>query len=146
MSGSDLKGEAWHFLKSKHMGFLATQSAAVAGFPMTSWVPYYVTPAHAILVLMSPLAEHFQNIAADPKVCLGIIEHPDSSSLDQKRLACFAEAIHGKDVPAADREGYLNTFSEARFYEKDLHFVFVQLKLLRMRYIAGFGKAAWVEL
>ena len=128
------------------MGFLATQSAGMAGFPMTSWVPYYVTPAQAILVLMSPLAEHFQNVAADPKVCLGILEHPESSSLDQKRLACFAEAAHGLDLAPEEREGYLKTFPESRFYEQDLHFVFVQLKLLRMRYIAGFGKAVWVEV
>jgi putative heme iron utilization protein len=77
MSSSAL--EARRFVRRHHHGVLATLSKRLGGAPFASVCPF-ITDHHARPVfLISGLAEHTRNLAADPRASL--IVHPCADNM-----------------------------------------------------------------
>src|SRR5262249_42709145 len=62
--------EARRYLASRRSGVLSTASARYHGHPFGSLVPYALDHAGRPVILVSRLAEHTKNIAADPRASL----------------------------------------------------------------------------
>ena len=132
-------------LRQCRYGILSTQSLDAGGYPFGSAVPYVLDFDHIPLILISRLAEHSRNLLADPKTSLTLIE-PGSIDIQQcSRLSLLtqAEIVKG-DKPGQER--YFRYFPRTRFFAGSLDFFFCRLKPIKARLVAGFGKAAWLDL
>jgi hypothetical protein len=58
------------FVRGQHSGVLSTLSQRVEGFPFGSVAPFMLDHTGCPVILISTLAEHTKNIAADPRVSL----------------------------------------------------------------------------
>jgi len=136
---------ARNLLRQCRHGILSTQSLDADGHPFGSAVPYILDFDHIPLILISRLAEHSRNLLADPKTSFTLIE-PGTTDIQQSVRLCLltqAEIVKGDK---AAQERYFRYFPRTRFFAGSLDFFFCRLKPIKARLIAGFGKAAWLDL
>jgi putative heme iron utilization protein len=136
---------ARNLLRQCRHGVLSTQSLDVEGYPFGSAVPYVLDFDHIPLILISRLAEHSRNLLANPKTALTLIESGNTDVQQSARLCLLTQAEIVKGDKAA-QERYFRYFPRTRFFAGSLDFFFCRLKPIKARLIAGFGKAAWLDL
>lgn len=146
MSAAALR-EARRLLLSEHYGILATQSAALPGYPFGSVVPYVVDLDGQLLIYISELAQHTRNLRRDPKHSLTIRDSTVQSDVQASgRLTWIADASL---LPEAEqlriRKRFFRQLPESRTYEQTHDFAFWKLILVRARFIGGFGAIHWLE-
>lgn len=86
-----LAKEALQFLRSTHSGVLATLSVKFAGYPFGSIAPFVLDHSGQPIILISTIAEHTQNIIANPKVSLLVFAGDDDLQANG-RLTLMGEA------------------------------------------------------
>lgn len=140
---SDLGNEARRFLRAQQNGVLSTISLRLEGYPFGSVCPYISDHSGCPVVLISTLAEHTRNLAADPRCSL--IVQPFSEDMQETgRLTLIGDAIQLSDKTGLGPR-YLRRFPQAETYFQMHDFRFYRLLPRRIRYIAGFGKIHWIE-
>jgi putative heme iron utilization protein len=123
---------------------LAASHRRHAGWPYTSLVQVASDVAGRPILLLSDLAEHATNIAADPQVSLlidGTADYEDR--LAGPRLTSIGHAAVSDD--AATREMFLVRHPKASLYAGFKDFRFYRVTMLRAHLVAGFGRIAWIE-
>jgi putative heme iron utilization protein len=129
--------------REKH-GVLSTLSRKAGGWPFGSLAPFALSKQGEPLVLLSNLAEHTQNLLADPRVSLFV---QDSRALADPqagaRATLLCTAIES-EVDAA-RQAYLQRFPDAAGLLQLGDFRFFKLQIERVRYIGGFGEMYWLS-
>jgi len=133
-------------LQSIFSGVLSTHSKKYAGYPFGSVVPFCLDQTGQPLLLISRLAQHTQNINANPRVSLTLLEtNPEQGDIQQlERLTILAEAEKVAEVEAAAQH-YYRCFPQARGYHDELDFEFYRLNPVQLRFIEGFGQARWLS-
>lgn len=139
-----LAQEARQFLRSTRRGILSTNSQRHPGYPFGSVTPFVPDHAGHPLILISTLAEHTKNIAADCKVSLLIFEGADDLQANA-RLTLLGEAEQTDKQDAALQARYLRYLPEAEQYFAAHDFLLYRIHVQQARYIGGFGRIAWVE-
>jgi heme oxygenase (biliverdin-IX-beta and delta-forming) len=139
--------EGRHVLRQCDFGALATHSVKVAGYPFVSHVPLALDGAGRPLLLLSRLAEHSKNLAADPRASL--MATPPGEGLQdeiqaQPRLTLLGD-LRPAEVEAPCRERYLRYHRDAADYLGFGDFRFYRLDVMRVRLVAGFAQAGWIE-
>ncbi len=143
---SETAVSARQILQGHWGGVLATQSVKFAGYPFGSLVPYCLDETGQPLILISRLAQHTQNIKADPKVALTLIDASPSGDIQQQeRLTLLADAQPVQEVASAALR-YYGYFPQAAGYHDQLDFEFYRLQVHQARFIAGFGRIHWQSL
>ncbi len=133
------------FIKSHRYGVLSTHSATEVGYPFGSITPYIISDKGEIAILISHLAEHTNNILANPKVALTLFDPEDSSNPQAgARITCLADARKATDESDL-RQRYVEHFPDAEMILQLPGFHFYVLDLVRIRLIAGFGQVKWLE-
>jgi putative heme iron utilization protein len=133
-------------LRTEKAAVLATTSATRGGFPFASLVPFAVSADGEPLLLLSELAQHTKNLAADSRACL--LVHDAAATAKDPRTAARA-AILGRvrPVPAADepdaRARYLARNPGARGLLA-LDFTLYVLEVEEAQIVGGFAAAGWV--
>lgn len=94
-----------------------------------------------LLMLMSDLAEHTRNIRRHSAVSLMWVEEAHSDWQAAVRLSVTGSL---ESVSPEQGERYLQVFPHMRDY-LELDFHFFALRPERVRWIPGFGKAAWLD-
>ncbi|MGO9445904.1 MAG: HugZ family protein [Thiobacillaceae bacterium] len=140
---SDLGTEARRFVRAHPHGVLATLSKRLDGYPFGSVAPFVTDQTGAPIILISTLAEHTKNIAADARVSL--IVHPCAQDMQTAgRVTITGQAIRLPDK-ASLRPRYLRYLPAAEQYF-DMHdFNFYRIEPAAIRFIGGFGKIHWIE-
>lgn len=135
--------EARAVLRCCDFAALATQSAKLAGYPFLSHVPFALDARLRPVMLLSALAEHTRNLAADPHASLmAAVPGPDPQA--QPRVTLLGEVRAVEPEPAlADR--YCRFHPEAATWLGFGDFRFYRLEPVRIRLIAGFARAGWIE-
>jgi putative heme iron utilization protein len=127
-------------------GTLATLSARHPGHPFASLMPYALDAEGRPLLLISTMAMHTQNLAADPRASL-LITQPDPTGepLAAARLTLMGRAarVTGTDAAAA-REAYLARHPNARYWVDFGDFGFWRLELIDVYFVGGFAAMDWV--
>src|SRR5262249_3718547 len=119
----------------------------VGGWPFGSLAPFALSARDEPLVLLSKLAEHTQNLLAEPRVSLFV---QDSQALANPQagtrvtLLCTAALVAEKEIDGA-RRAYLQRFPEAAGLFQLGDFRLFKLQIERVRYIGGFGEMYWLE-
>ena len=132
------------FIRDQRYGVLSTQSLAEPGYPFGSITPYIITADGDIAIFISHLAEHSQNIQANPKVSLIIFDPADANDPSAgARITCLANAELAQNKTML-RQHYLQQFPEAEITLGLPGFHFYLLKLTKSRLIAGFGHVKWL--
>lgn len=124
---------------------LSTVALEPAGYPFGSIVTYALDGRGAPLVLMSTMAEHANNLAADPRCSVMVTAGGDGAG----RLAAARATLIGtmtrmpdEDQDAAT-EAYLAVHPNA-FWAKFPDFFVARLHVESIRYVRGFGEMGWV--
>jgi hypothetical protein len=134
--------EARRLLRRYHAGVISTNSAKHPGYPYGSALPFCTDQRGRIVVLISHLAEHTQNIERDARVSFTVSPMgPDLQT--QPRLTVLGEALAKEDDPVAQR--YLRLLPEGRDHLAIGGFRFYVIEPVQARFIAGFGSLHWVE-
>lgn len=135
--------EARHILRQCDFAALATHSARLAGYPFVSHVPLALDGAGRPLLLLSALAEHTKNLAADARASL-MVSLPGTEPQAQPRLTLVGE-LRPAEVESPGRERYLRYHPDAATYLGFGDFRFYRLEPVAVRLVAGFAQAGWLQ-
>jgi heme oxygenase (biliverdin-IX-beta and delta-forming) len=139
--------EARRLIRAADRATLATALARpdeARGWPYASLVLAACRPDGSPLLLLSDLADHSKNIAADPRVSLlfdgtaGLAE-----PLAGPRLTLLGRAEETHD--GADRARYLARHPSAEAYAGFKDFRLYRVAVARGHLVAGFGRIHWLE-
>jgi len=133
-------------LAAESVGVLSTLSVHRPGFPYGSVTPYALSADGAPLLLLSKLAAHTKNLAADPRASLFVgdrsaAEDPQAGARISL-LGRVSPVLEG-DVPGA-RARYLAAWPRAADYLGLGDYFFWRLEIEEARLIAGFGEIRWL--
>lgn len=123
---------------------LATALAGQAGWPYASLVLIATAPDGSPLLLISRLAEHTKNLAAEPRLSLlldGTAGHEDP--LTGPRLTLLGRAAVSEDP--RDRARFLARHPGAALYADFGDFAVWRVTVERGHFVAGFGRIRWIE-
>jgi putative heme iron utilization protein len=125
-------------------GVLSTRLAAGDGWPYGSLVLVGVEHDLSPILLLSDLAEHTRNIAADPRASLlidGTVGHDDPLSAPRVALMGLVARIEDRSAQAR----YIAHHPAAALYAGFSDFHFFRLTIERAHLVAGFGRISWLE-
>jgi putative heme iron utilization protein len=134
-------------LRSEQVAVLATISASRGGHPFTSLVPFAASREGEPLLLLSALAQHTQNLAADGRASL-LVYDAAAAAKDPRTAAraSFMGAV--RPVAAEDladaRARYLARQPGARGLF-NLDFTLYVLAVDEVQIVGGFAAAGWVS-
>jgi len=122
-------------------GALATQSLAMPGFPFATALPFATDECHRPVFLISQLAEHTQNLQADPRASL-LVRHllPDGE-MARVTVVGNVQPIHAEPLLVAR---YLRYQPEGERFLQLGDFRFFRLEPIQARTIGGFAQAGWL--
>jgi putative heme iron utilization protein len=133
-----------HLLHRQATGTLATHARQPAGFPYPTVLPFAPDERHCPVILVSRLAEHTRNLAADPRAGFLVYDAAgDVSSTERLTIVGLFEPADETGGALAHR--YLRYHPDAERYLALGDFVFFVLTPHRMRYIGGFGAMGWLD-
>jgi putative heme iron utilization protein len=126
-------------------GTLATVSRKHPGHPFASLMPYALDESGRPLMLISSMAVHTQNLSADARASLLVIQPTAGDPLAAARMTLMGEA---RVVPEAERAGvkaaYLARHANAAYWVDFDDFSFWRLEPADLYYVGGFGAMDWV--
>jgi putative heme iron utilization protein len=142
----ELGRKARALLASESIGVLSSLSVHRAGYPYGSITPYAVSARGRPLLLLSRLAAHTKNLAADPRAGFFVGDH----TAVEDPLAGARVSLLGRVRPAerADEEDarrrYLDRWPRAADYLALGDFSLWTFEIEEARLIAGFGEIRWL--
>ena len=134
-------------LAAESVGVLSTISVHRAGFPYGSVTPYALAADGAPVVLLSRLAAHTKNLAADPRASLFVgdrsaAEDPQAGA----RISLLGRVAPVSETDVGDaRTRYLAAWPRAADYLALGDFSFWRMQIEEARLIAGFGEIRWLD-
>jgi heme iron utilization protein len=134
---------ARRLLRAQHTAALATVSLKLDGHPFATGVDYFTDHAGRPVFLISTLAEHTKNLAADRRASL-LMQGAAADVQASPRLTLAGLAGGVTDAEEGMLKArYLRYFPEAAGYF-DLDFSFCRIEPQHLRYVGGFGVARWI--
>ena len=128
-------------------GTLATVSRRHVGHPFASLMPYALDEAGRPLFLISSMAVHTQNLAADARASLFVAE-PDWSgdplAAGRVTLMGVVRAVP-KDALAGARAAYLARHANAAYWVDFEDFAFHRLEVADLYFVGGFAAMDWID-
>jgi hypothetical protein len=127
------------------IGTLSTHSRKQPGFPFGSVMPYGTDEQGRPVFLISSMAMHTQNLKADARASLLVMQEGGGDPLGAARITVVGEVL---PVPAAEtgavRELYLGRHENARYWVDFDDFGFFRMQPADIYFIGGFGVMGWV--
>jgi len=134
-------------VSKERQGVLSTAHERHGGWPFGSLVPYVLSAEGDPILLLSDIAEHTHNLAAEPRASL-LVSDPAARERPQSaaRVTLMGRAIRPKGAALeAAGAAYTERFPESKGYFSAHGFAVVVLAVERVRWIAGFGSMGWLE-
>lgn len=126
-------------------GALATQSRRRPGFPFASVMPYGLDPEGHPTFLVSAMAMHTQNLAADPRASLLVAQPGWTEDPLAGARATLVGEVRRLEETGVVRDEYLARHPNARHWVDFEDFTFFRLEVVDVYYVAGFGAMGWVD-
>jgi putative heme iron utilization protein len=131
-------------LTAERVGTLATHSAKHPGWPFASVMPYALDEQGAPVFLISGMAIHTQNVLADPRASLLVMQSGgDADPLGAPRATLLGNVTRVETSDAL-RSAYLDRHPSARFWIDYSDFSFFRLDVTDLYFVGGFGVMGWV--
>jgi len=127
------------------VGALSTHSRKQPGFPFGSVMPYAPDEQGRPVFLISNMAMHTQNLKADPRASLLVMQESGDDPLGAARITVVGEVspVPEKETGAV-RELYLTRHENARYWVDFDDFFFYRMEPAGVYFIGGFGVMGWV--
>ena len=133
-------------LAAERLGTLATQSVRHAGWPFASVMPYALTEDASPVFLISTMAIHTQNLVADPRASLLVMQSgAGADPLGSPRATLLGNASRIAEPDEALRAAYLERHPSARYWIDFTDFAFFRLDVTDVYFVGGFGVMGWVS-
>jgi len=127
------------------LGALSTHSRKHPGFPFGSVMPYAADAAGRPVFFISTMAMHTQNLKADPRASLLVMQQGADDPLGASRITIVGEALPvPENETVAARELYLGRHENARYWSGFDDFAFYRMQPAGVYFIGGFGVMGWV--
>ena len=131
-------------LAAERLGTLATHSQKHPGFPFASVMPYALGDDGAPIFLVSSMAIHTQNVVADPRASLLVMQSgADADPLGSPRATLLGHVTR-IDATDAIRTAYLERHPSSRYWIDFDDFAFYRLDVTDVYFVGGFGVMGWV--
>ena len=131
-------------VRSSRHGALSTLSVngdrRIAGWPSTSLVMIAATAEAEPILLISTLADHTKNLAADSRCSLLLVTDPGT---DHPRLTLYGTAEVTDEI--THRSRYMARHPDSALYAGFADFSFFKLAVDRAYWIGGFGRQRWLK-
>lgn len=116
------------------------------GYPYGSFVTFAVHEGNPVF-LISALAEHTRNLAADPRASLLVAEAVEADPLANGRVTLLGRCALIESEPERDaaRRAFLAAHPGAAYYADYADFAWWRLAVESVRYIGGYGRMSWVS-
>lgn len=124
---------------------LLNDESEPAGHPYGSLVTTALSDGSPIF-LISALAEHTRNLAADNRCSLLLTEAGEDNPLALGRITLLGQAERLENDASNARDDYLRSHPQAGYYLEFGDFSFWRLNVESLRYIGGFGRMSWVSV
>jgi len=121
---------------------LATHSTALPGYPFATSVPFATDEHHRPLMLISRLAEHTQNLIADPRASLLVARELGGGEIARVSLVGNVQQVELSPLLSAR---YLRFHPEAERFMQLGDFRYFRIDPLRIRVVGGFAQAGWLD-
>ena len=132
-------------LERESIGMLSTQSVKHPGWPFGSVMPYSLTADGSPVFLISGMAIHTQNVLADPRASLLVMQSGgESDPLGLARATLLGTVSRVENVPDEMRDAYLTRHPNARHWISYSDFGFFRLEVTHLYFVGGFGVMGWV--
>lgn len=129
-------------LHSVQEAALATHSTTLEGFPFASAVPFVTDEHHRPVFLISGIAEHSRNLAANPRASLMIAKALGEGEM--ARVSLMGE-VHPIEADALLVARYLRYHPHAERFLQLGDFRFNRFEAAKVLTVGGFAKASWLE-
>jgi len=124
---------------------LSTHSRKLPGFPFGSVMPYAPDEQGRPVFLVSNMAMHTQNLKADARGSLLVMQESDEDPLGAARITLVGEVLPVLETETgAVRELYLSRHENARYWVDFDDFGFYRMQPAGVYFIGGFGVMGWV--
>jgi putative heme iron utilization protein len=132
-------------IKMGRMGTLSTHSRKQPGFPFGSVMPYAADGQGRPVLLISNMAMHTQNLKADARASLLVMQESVDDPLGAARITVVGDvqAVPPEETGAA-RELYLSRHQNARYWADFSDFGYYRMQPADVYFIGGFGVMGWV--
>ena len=131
-------------LHRERLGTLATHSKHHPGFPFASVMPYALTEEASPLFLISGMAIHTQNVLADARASLLVMQSgAEADPLGSPRATLLGN-VERVESSEALRAAYLDRHPTARYWIDFSDFSFFRLTVTDVYFVGGFGVMGWV--
>jgi heme iron utilization protein len=128
------------------IGSLSTLSRKQPGFPFGSVMPYGLDEHGHPTFLVSTMAMHTQNLQADPRASL-LVMQPEASgdALGASRVTLVGDVLPVPEAEVAEvRKLYLERYANSKNWVDFEDFSFYRMNVLDVYYVGGFGVMGWV--
>jgi putative heme iron utilization protein len=131
-------------LVQERVGTLATHSVKHAGFPFASVMPYALLDDASPLFLISGMAIHTQNVLADPRASLLVMQSGgDADPLGLPRATLMGSVTRIESTDAI-RAAYLERHPSSKYWIDFSDFSFFRMDVAELYFVGGFGVMGWV--
>lgn len=121
---------------------LATHSTTLEGFPFASAVPFITDEHHRPVILISGLAEHSRNLAANSRASLMIAKTLGEGEMARISLMGEVQPIEADPLLITR---YLRYHPHAEHFLRLGDFRFHHFEPAKLLTVGGFAKASWLE-
>jgi putative heme iron utilization protein len=121
---------------------LATNSAAMPGYPYATSIAFATDEHHRPVFLISRLAEHTQNLMADARASLMVARTLGDGEIARASLLGSAAPF---DASPLFIKRYLRFHPEAELFLQLGDFQFYRFDPVRIRVVGGFAQAGWLD-
>ena len=121
---------------------LATHSTTIEGYPFATAVPFVADAHHRPILLLSGLAEHTRNLAANPRASLMIMKTLGEGEITRVSLIGEVQPIEADPLLVSR---YLRYHPHAERFLRLGDFRFHRFEPIRVLTVGGFAKASWLE-
>ena len=139
--------DAVNLFRSSNAAILSTLSKSTDGYPFGSFVTFISHSNRELLIYVSDIAEHTKNINSDPRGCVTISSvNLNGDKQTSARLSLIGDLIKipSKEVQSCQAR-FVKFLPESESYSHIHGFHLYKLKILKARWIGGFGQIGWLD-
>ena len=126
------------------LGTILAGGDGLCGVPYVSLVTVATDHDGSPILLLSTIADHTRNIAADPRVSLLCMDAPAQDNPQQDPRVTLLGALTPTDDPQC-RARFLARHPGAALYADFADFSFYRMTVERAHFVGGFARAAWIS-
>jgi len=138
---------AVNLFRSSNTAILSTLSKSTDDYPFGSFVTFVSNSNRELFIYASDIAEHTKNILNDSRACVTISSvNEDGDKQASARLSLMGDLTQVTRQEAQNcQHRFFKFLPESESYSHMHGFNLYRLKILKARWIGGFGEIGWLD-